>query len=266
MACACWRTSSASALIRRPSGKVAAVQLYPAIDIRGGRAVRLLKGDFAAETAYDADPLDAAQRWVDGGAQWLHVVDLDGARDGAQANAEHLRRITALGVPVQTGGGLRSADAVATALDGGVQRAILGTAALEQPELVDELVGAYGGDRIVVSLDAKNGFVTTRGWVHTTEQRVVDVAQDLAARGVQRIVFTDVNRDGMGEGTDLAGMRELLALDVIDVIASGGIGALSDIQALADLQHPRLDGVIVGRALYERAFTLPEALAITAAA
>lgn len=241
------------------------MQLYPAIDIRGGRAVRLLKGDFAAETAYDADPLDAARRWVEGGASWLHVVDLDGARDGAQANAEHLRRITELGVPVQTGGGLRSAEAVAAALDSGVQRAILGTAALEQPELVDELVAQFGGDRIVVSLDAKGGFVTTRGWVHTTEQRVVDVAAALAEQGVRRIVFTDVNRDGMGEGTDLAGMRELLALDAVDVIASGGIGQLADIQALVDLQHPRLDGVIVGKALYEQNFTVTEALQVVGA-
>lgn len=237
------------------------MQLYPAIDIRGGRAVRLRKGDFAAETAYDDDPLDAAKRWVDGGAQWLHVVDLDGAKDGAQANAEHLRRIAALGVPVQTGGGLRSAEAVAAAFDAGVRRAIIGTAALEQPELVDELVERFGGERIVVSLDAKDGFVTTRGWVHTTDQRVADVATSLAARGVQRIVFTDVNRDGMGEGTDLTGMRELLALDAVDVIASGGIGQLGDITALVELGHPRLDGVIVGKALYEKNFTLPEALA-----
>jgi phosphoribosylformimino-5-aminoimidazole carboxamide ribotide isomerase len=242
------------------------VQLYPAIDIRGGRAVRLRKGDFDAETAYDADPLDAARRWVEGGAKWLHVVDLDGAKDGAQANADHLKRITELGVPVQTGGGLRSADAVAAALDGGVTRAILGTAALEQPELVDELVERFGGDRIVVSLDAKDGLVTTRGWVHTTDQTVVSVATSLAERGVERIVFTDVNRDGMGEGTDLSGMKELLALDAVDVIASGGIGALGDIQELVDLQHPRLDGIIVGRALYEHAFTLPEALGVVTGA
>ncbi|MBJ7471218.1 MAG: 1-(5-phosphoribosyl)-5-[(5-phosphoribosylamino)methylideneamino]imidazole-4-carboxamide isomerase [Solirubrobacteraceae bacterium] len=240
------------------------MNLYPAIDIRGGRAVRLRKGDFDAETAYDADPLDAAKRWVDGGAQWLHVVDLDGAKDGAQANAEHLRRIAALGVPVQTGGGLRSAEAVAAAFEGGVTRAILGTAALEQPELVDELVAAHGGDRIVVSLDAKGGLVTTRGWVHTTDQTVVSVATSLAQRGVQRIVFTDVNRDGMGEGTDLTGMQELLALDCIDVIASGGIGSLADIQALVDLQHPRLDGVIVGKALYEGDVNVPDALAVVA--
>ncbi|MDO9354442.1 MAG: 1-(5-phosphoribosyl)-5-[(5-phosphoribosylamino)methylideneamino]imidazole-4-carboxamide isomerase [Solirubrobacteraceae bacterium] len=241
------------------------VNLYPAIDIRGGRAVRLRKGDFDAETAYDADPLDAAKRWVDGGAKWLHVVDLDGAKDGAQANADHLRRIAELGVPVQTGGGLRTADAVAAAFANGVERVILGTAALESPELVDELVARYGGGRIVVSLDAKGGLVTTRGWVHTTDQTVVSVATSLAERGVERIVFTDVNRDGMGEGTDLTGMQELLALDAIDVIASGGIGALSDIQDLVDLQHPRLDGIIVGRALYEHAFTLPEALGIVAA-
>lgn len=242
------------------------VNLYPAIDIRGGRAVRLRKGDFDAETAYDADPLDAARRWVEGGAQWLHVVDLDGAKDGAQANAEHLQRIAGLGVPVQTGGGLRTADAVAAAFASGAERAILGTAALENPDLVDELVARYGGAKIVVSLDAKDGLVTTRGWVHTTDQTVVSVATSLAERGVERVVFTDVNRDGMGEGTDLTGMQELLALDAVDVIASGGIGALQDIQDLVDLQHPRLDGIIVGRALYEHAFTLPEALAIVAGA
>lgn len=239
------------------------VNLYPAIDIRGGRAVRLRKGDFGAETAYDADPLDAAKRWVDGGAKWLHVVDLDGAKDGAQANAAHLERIAGLGVPVQTGGGLRTAEAVAAAFDRGVTRVILGTAALETPELVDELVAAHGGDKIVVSLDAKGGLVTTRGWVHTTDQTVGDVATSLAGRGVERIVFTDVNRDGMGEGTDLTGMQELLALDAVDVIASGGIGALADIQALVDLQHPRLDGVIVGKALYEGDVNVPDALAVT---
>lgn len=242
------------------------VNLYPAIDIRGGRAVRLRKGDFDAETAYDADPLDAAKRWVDGGAKWLHVVDLDGAKDGAQANAEHLERIAGLGVPVQTGGGLRTAEAVAAAFDRGVARVILGTAALETPELVDELVAAHGGDKVVVSLDAKGGLVTTRGWVHTTDQTVTGVATSLAARGVQRIVFTDVNRDGMGEGTDLTGMQELLALDAVNVIASGGIGSLADIQALVDLQHPRLDGVIVGKALYEGDVDVPDALAVTESA
>ncbi|MFT4035746.1 MAG: 1-(5-phosphoribosyl)-5-[(5-phosphoribosylamino)methylideneamino]imidazole-4-carboxamide isomerase [Patulibacter sp.] len=240
------------------------MHLYPAIDIRGGRAVRLRQGDFAAETAYDADPLDAAKRWIDGGARWLHVVDLDGAKDGAQANAAHLERIVGLGVPVQTGGGLRSADAVTAAFGCGVTRVILGTAALERPELVDQLVATHGGDRIVVSLDAKDGLVTTRGWVHTTDQAVAEVAASLAARGVQRIVFTDVGRDGMGKGTDLTGMRELLALDAVDVIASGGIGRLADIQALVDLRHPRLDGVIVGKALYEEQVTVPEALSVVA--
>ncbi len=240
------------------------MNLYPAIDIRGGRAVRLRKGDFDAETAYDADPLDAAKRWVDGGAKWLHVVDLDGAKDGEQANAAHLERIAGLGVPVQTGGGLRSAEAVRAAFDRGVSRVILGTAALETPELVDELVAAHGGDKIVVSLDAKDGLVTTRGWVHTTDQTVASVATSLAAQGVKRIVFTDVNRDGMGEGTDLTGMQELLALDAVDVIASGGIGSLADIQALVDLQHPRIDGVIVGKALYEGQVDVPSALAVVA--
>ncbi|MBO9534507.1 MAG: 1-(5-phosphoribosyl)-5-[(5-phosphoribosylamino)methylideneamino]imidazole-4-carboxamide isomerase [Solirubrobacteraceae bacterium] len=242
------------------------MNLYPAIDIRGGRAVRLRKGDFDAETAYDADPLDAAKRWVDGGAQWLHVVDLDGAKDGAQANAAHLERIAALGVPVQTGGGLRTAEAVQAAFDRGVTRVILGTAALETPELVDEIVADHGGSGVVVSLDAKDGFVTTRGWVHTTELRVAEVAASLAARGIERIVYTDVGRDGMGEGTDLSGMRELLALDAVDLIASGGIGALSDIQALVDLDHPRLDGVIVGKALYEGQVTVPDALRVVGAA
>jgi phosphoribosylformimino-5-aminoimidazole carboxamide ribotide isomerase len=244
-----------------PQASPAAPTLYPAIDVRGGQAVRLSRGDFAAETAYDADPVDAARRWVDGGASWLHVVDLDGAKDGLPANRAQLARIAELGTPVQTGGGIRSLAAAHAAIEAGVDRVIIGTAALETPELVDELIAELGAEKLIVSLDARGGKATTRGWIETTDRDVLEVARELAARGVQRIVFTDVDRDGLQAGTDVVGLQALLDLDAVDVIASGGIGTLGDLRELAELQHPRLDGVIVGRALYEQNFDVPQALA-----
>jgi phosphoribosylformimino-5-aminoimidazole carboxamide ribotide isomerase len=236
------------------------VKLYPAIDILGGNAVRLVKGDFDAKTVYEEDPLAAARGWTRAGAQRLHVVDLDGARGGAPVNLEHLRRIAhELGVPVQFGGGLRSARAVADALAAGAQRVILGTAAFTDPDLLLRVLDAHGPSRVLVSVDVRGGHVSTAGWTQTTELSTSAVLERLHASGVRNLVYTNVDRDGMLEGPDLQEVAEIAAAVQGTVLYSGGIGALADLEGLAGLEQPSLHGVIVGKALYEGRFTVAEA-------
>jgi phosphoribosylformimino-5-aminoimidazole carboxamide ribotide isomerase len=237
------------------------VILYPAIDILEGSAVRLVKGDFDAKKVYDEDPLDAARGWVEEGAEYLHVVDLDGAKTGAPVNLEHLRRIAGeLGVPVQYGGGLRSARAVSDALAAGAARVILGTAAFTQAGLLERVLGEYGEERMLVSVDVRGGHVTTAGWTETTEITTEAVVGSLAERGARNLVFTNVDRDGMLEGPDLEEVRRVAQVVKGSLIYSGGIGQLADLEGLAGLGEASLAGVIVGKALYERRFTVPEAL------
>ncbi len=236
------------------------MKLYPAIDILGGNAVRLVKGDFDAKTVYEEDPLAAARGWTRAGAQRLHVVDLDGARGGAPVNLEHLRRIAhELGVPVQFGGGLRSARAVADALAAGAQRVILGTAAFTDPDLLLRVLDAHGPSRVLVSVDVRGGHVSTAGWTQTTELSTSAVLERLHASGVRNLVYTNVDRDGMLEGPDLQEVAEIAAAVQGTVLYSGGIGALADLEGLAGLEQPSLHGVIVGKALYEGRFTVAEA-------
>ena len=235
--------------------------LYPAIDIRDGQAVRLVQGDYDRETAFDADPLDAARRWADQGARALHVVDLDGARAGAPVNIEHVARICdAVDVPVQVGGGLREAGDVASVLDAGAARAILGTAALEDPALVESLAADHG-EAIVVSADARGGRVAVEGWERATTLSAADVVADLARRGVRTFVFTPVEVDGTLDGPDLAQLTpvaEAAAAAEAQLIYSGGIGNVDHLRELGGAGLPALGGVIVGRALYERRFTVAE--------
>jgi phosphoribosylformimino-5-aminoimidazole carboxamide ribotide isomerase len=235
------------------------VILYPAIDIRGGRAVRLLQGDYDRETAYDADPLDAARRWAGQGARYLHVVDLDGAREGTPRNLEHVGRIAReAGVPVQVGGGLRDAEAFAAALDAGAERAIVGTGALERPALVEELVAEHG-ERVVVSVDARAGRVAIAGWEQHTEVEPTELIASLSQRGVSRFVYTPVEVDGTMEGPSLDDLRAVADATDAELIYSGGVGGLEDLAALRDLGLPNLGGAIVGRALYEGRFEVGEA-------
>jgi len=234
------------------------VILYPAIDIAEGQAVRLVKGDFSAKTVYRDDPLEAARAWVDHGARYLHVVDLDGARTGKPANLAHLERITReLGVPVQYGGGLRDLGSVRDALRAGASRVILGTAAFTDVDFLDECVAAYG-ERVVVSVDSRGGFVATAGWQETTQMPLADVIQRLQDRGVRQLVHTDVDRDGMLEGVDAEAVRQLATVVRGRFIYSGGVGTLADLEALAALRQVNLAGVIVGKALYEGRFTVAE--------
>ena len=239
--------------------------LYPAIDIRGGSAVRLLQGDYDRETAYDADPLDAALRWVDGGAEILHVVDLDGARGGAPANLDAIARIAGgAGVPIQVGGGIRDSEAVEAVLLAGAQRAVLGTRAQRDPDFVGELVGTHGADRIVAAVDARGGNVAVEGWEQATETTVPDLVERLAALGVSRFVYTPVEVDGTLEGPGLDGLDAVAAAcesGGAELIYSGGVGTLQDLTKLAGLGLASIGGVIVGRALYEGRFGVGEAIA-----
>jgi phosphoribosylformimino-5-aminoimidazole carboxamide ribotide isomerase len=236
------------------------VKLYPAVDILGGNAVRLRRGEFDAKKVYEQDPLSAARAWQQEGARFLHVVDLDGARTGEPVNLEQLRRITGeLDVTVQYGGGLRSAEAVDAALNAGAARVILGTAALIDPGLLRRALDAHGTERVLVSVDARAGRVATAGWTQTTELTPVEAVERLQASGVEGLVYTNVDRDGMLDGPDLEGVRAVAAAVSGRLLYSGGIGKLADLEGLARLRLARLEGVIVGKALYERRFTVAEA-------
>jgi phosphoribosylformimino-5-aminoimidazole carboxamide ribotide isomerase len=238
------------------------VNLYPAIDILDGNAVRLVKGDFEAKKVYDEDPLAAARSWAEEGATYLHVVDLDGAKTGAPKNLENLKRIVdELGVPVQFGGGLRSARAVSDALAAGAARVILGTAAFTETGLLEQALREHGPERVLVSVDVRGGHVTTAGWTETTQITTEAVIDSLKERGAKDLVFTNVDRDGMLEGPDLEEVRRVAQAVGGSMIYSGGIGQLADLEGLAGLREASLEGVIVGKALYEHRFTVAQALA-----
>jgi phosphoribosylformimino-5-aminoimidazole carboxamide ribotide isomerase len=242
------------------------MNLYPAIDILGGRAVRLEQGDFSRRREYADDPLDAARQWVDAGARFLHVVDLDGAREGRPVNLEQLRRVTSeLGERVETvqfGGGLRSAGDAQTALEAGASRIVVGTAAFTDQGLLSRLLADHG-ERVAVGVDVREGRVAVRGWVESAGLAPVAAIEVLVEAGVQTIVYTSVDRDGTLSGVDTATVAEVAgAAGGRRVIYSGGIGSLDDLRALASLELPNLEGVIAGKALYERRFTIGEALAV----
>jgi phosphoribosylformimino-5-aminoimidazole carboxamide ribotide isomerase len=244
------------------------VNLYPAIDILGGNAVRLVKGDFYAKKVYDQDPLSAARAFADAGARFLHVVDLDGAKRGEPVNLEHLRLIAGeLGLPVQYGGGLRTMEDVAAAFAAGATRVILGTAIFTNTELPWQAMEAHGRDNVLVSIDARGGYVATHGWLETTQVPAREAIERFSEgdSGVKRFVFTNIDHDGMLDGVNDEEV-EMVARAAGDgsVILSGGIGEVEDLRAVAQLRAERrldsLDGVIVGKALYEQRFTIAEAL------
>jgi len=238
------------------------VILLPAIDIRDGRAVRLRQGRFEDETVYADDPLDAARSFVEAGARHLHVVDLDGARAGEPANLHHLERIgSALDTPIQYGGGLRSLVAVRAALAAGAERVVVGTAAYGDADFLAEALATWG-PRILVGVDVREGRVSVAGWTRSTQMLPAQLIERLQAGGAARFVYTDADRDGMLEGVDLDEVRRISAAVRGRFILSGGIGSLDDLRAVRDLRLLNLAGVISGKALYERRFTVAEAHAV----
>ena len=232
--------------------------LYPAIDIRGGKAVRLTRGDYAQETVYDQDPTDAAKRWVAEGAQFLHVVDLDGARSGRPLNLEAVERIAGgAGAPVQVGGGLRDLEAIGAVLDCGAERAVLGTAALTDRELLRAALDEYG-EQIVVSVDARGGRVALQGWTESGEKETAQAVSELSSEGVARFVFTPIDVDGTMEGPDLDRLVEVAQATEAEIIYSGGVGEIEHLETLAAEAPENVGGVIVGKALYEGRFSVAE--------
>jgi phosphoribosylformimino-5-aminoimidazole carboxamide ribotide isomerase len=235
------------------------VILYPAIDISEGKAVRLVKGDFNEKTVYEDSPLEAARAWVEAGARFLHVVDVDGARTGSPKSLHHLEQITsALAVPVQYGGGLRSLPAVRDALRAGAERVILGTAAYTDIDFLDDVLGAFR-ERVIVSVETRGGNVSTSGWQEITQMPAEAVIERLQNRGVRSFVYTNVDKDGMLEGPDPDEVRRIASVVRGRFLYSGGIGTLEHLRALRDLRQVNLGGVIVGKALYEGRFTVREA-------
>ncbi len=233
--------------------------LLPAIDILEGRTVRLAQGEFADATVYDSDPLDAARRWLREGARALHVVDLDGARTGVQVNLEQVTKIVAdVHVPVQVGGGLRTEEAVGALLAAGASRVVVGTAAFRDVDFLDAIVAAHG-DRVIVSIDAREGLLATSGWTEQTAIPATTVIERLSARGVRRFVYSSIQRDGMMTGPDLAEVGRIADVVRGSFVYSGGISSVADLEALAALRRVNLAGVIVGKALYEGRFTVADA-------
>jgi len=236
--------------------------IIPAIDLKGGRCVRLLRGEMSAETVYGDDPVAMGRRWVAEGAEYLHVVDLDGAVSGQPVNGAAIAALcTALPIPIEVGGGVRTVERAAELLQAGVDRVIFGTVALTRPEVVAEACRRYPG-RVVVGIDARDGRVAVQGWTETSAVTAIDLARRVEAQGAARVIYTDISRDGTQQGVNVAATRALAAAIGIPVIASGGVGSLDDVRALLPCESDGVDAVIVGRALYTGAVKLGDAIAV----
>ncbi len=234
------------------------MEVIPAIDIRDGRCVRLFQGDYARETVYSDDPVETARRWVEAGARRLHVVDLDGARDGVPANSDLTRAVaSAAGVPVQAGGGIRSVAGARALIDGGVDRVVFGTAALDAPEEVEAAIGEFGPERVVVAVDARDGVVATRGWLEQSEIGANELFERMSGRGARRFMYTDIGRDGTLSHPNLAAIASILEGVKHPVIAAGGVATIDDLLALAGLG---VEAAVTGRAIYTGAIDLAQAI------
>lgn len=235
--------------------------IYPAIDMRDGKCVRLVQGDYDQETVYGDSPFDMAKEFADAGAKWIHMVDLDGAKAKKRVNHEHVLRVAKeLDAKVQVGGGIRTAEDVAFYLDQGVDRVILGSVAVNNPEFTKEMLATYGGERIAIGLDARDGYVATEGWLETSSVKAETLAQELARFGAEVFIFTDISRDGMLSGPNTEAITNLAEATGKQVIASGGVSSLADLTELRERRDRGVSGAIVGKALYTNQFTLREAL------
>ena len=239
------------------------MQIIPAIDLKNGKCVRLLQGKKDRETIYSDDPVRMASRWQREGATYLHLIDLDGAFEGQSLNVEAIRSIVeATDVPAELGGGIRTMGTVTRLLSLGLDRVILGTVAITEPDLVRRAVERFGPEKIVVGIDARKGKVAVKGWEEVSEVSAKELAWKMRDLGVERIIYTDISRDGMMTGPNVAATRELAQQSGLKVIASGGISSLEDVQKIAALEPYGVDGMIIGKALYEGAINLKEALTL----
>uniref|UniRef100_B3EYI5 1-(5-phosphoribosyl)-5-[(5-phosphoribosylamino)methylideneamino] imidazole-4-carboxamide isomerase n=1 Tax=Cylindrospermopsis raciborskii T3 TaxID=398006 RepID=B3EYI5_9CYAN len=236
------------------------MEVIPAIDLLEGRCVRLYKGDYAQSQVYSHNPVETAKMWADQGATRLHLVDLDGAKTGKIVNLSTIEAITnAISIPIEVGGGIRDSSSVIQLFNLGVQWAILGTVAVEQPDLVQGLCEQFP-QQIIIGIDARNGLVATRGWLETSQILAPQLATQMQELGAAAIIYTDINRDGTLQGPNLRALRDLVSAISIPVIASGGVGSVTDLLTLLSLEHQGVTGVIVGKALYTGDISLPEAL------
>ena len=236
--------------------------IFPAIDLRAGRVVRLRQGRAEDAMVYGDDPAQIAARWQSEGADWLHVVNLDGAfGESASANLRELARIiTAVPIPIQFGGGLRDVATIEAAFAAGVSRVVIGTGALTNPELVTEVLARYGSETVVVGIDTRDGMVATHGWRAQSAISAIDLAQQMAERGITRIVYTDIARDGMLHGVDAQAVADFARATGLRVIASGGVASLRDVESLCAWESDGIEGMIIGQALYTGALKLREAI------
>ncbi|MGC4006884.1 MAG: 1-(5-phosphoribosyl)-5-[(5-phosphoribosylamino)methylideneamino]imidazole-4-carboxamide isomerase [Pirellulales bacterium] len=234
------------------------MELWPAIDLRGGQCVRLRQGDYAQETVYGADPAAMAKHWVAQGAEYLHLVDLDGARDGRPTNLPAIRAIlAAVSIPCELGGGIRDVETIRTLLDAGLSRLVIGTKALKEQEWFRATAREFPG-RLVLGIDAKDGMVATHGWLEVSHTRAVDLARQFENEPLAAIIYTDIATDGMLAGPNFGEMDEMRSSVQLPVVASGGVTTAEDVRRLAELP---MAGAIIGRALYEDRLTLPAAIA-----
>ena len=238
------------------------MRIYPAIDIRGGKCVRLLKGDFEKETTFSDAPEEMAKKWEAMGAEYLHLVDLDGALAGMSKNLDTVKKIlTAVDIPCELGGGIRSMENIKEVLDTGVERVILGSVAVKNPALVKEACAKYG-ERIVVGIDAKDGMVAVDGWGVSSDVKVTELAKKMKAVGVKTIIYTDISRDGTLEGVNVEATARLAKESGVKIVASGGVRSEADIRALLPHERDGIEGVIVGKSIYMGTLDLAAALAI----
>jgi phosphoribosylformimino-5-aminoimidazole carboxamide ribotide isomerase len=241
---------------------MAAFTIYPAIDMRGGKCVRLLQGDYNKETVYGDSPVEMAALFAEQGAEWIHMVDLDGAKEGKRINDRFVVEVAKqLPVKVQIGGGIRTEDDIVYYLENGVARVILGSAAIANPSFVKDMLRKYG-ERIAIGIDAKDGFVATEGWLNTSNVKATDLGKELAEAGAQTFIFTDIATDGMLSGPNIQAAVEMARATGKHVIASGGVSSLEDLASLQKYAGDGVVGAIVGKALYTKQFTVAEALKV----
>jgi phosphoribosylformimino-5-aminoimidazole carboxamide ribotide isomerase len=237
------------------------MNIYPAIDIRGGKCVRLIQGDFSRETVYLDDPIVAAKKWQNQGAKWIHVVDLDGAKSGIPGNVNVIKKIReAVNVNIQVGGGIRDANTVENYLNSGIDRIIFGSSAVKNITLIKDTIDKYGTDKVAVGVDTRQNEVAIHGWTETSNIIIEEMLDQLKTIGVKTIIYTDISRDGMMKGPSISGIEKVLSFADFFVIASGGISSMVDLEQLAQYEQKGLDGAIIGKALYNGALDLKAVL------